>query len=220
MTTPVVLVPGLGLGPESYAPTVEHLTAPYEVVTLPGYGEPAEPGEDLRPGALGVRLASRLTARSVLVGHSASCQIVVETAVACPELVHAVVLVGPTGNTETSSWPELTARLVKSAVWEPPEIMPVVVQQYARTTFSSIARAADAARRHDLAEVIVRMKAPLLVLRSEHDRLSPPEWTQRLAELAHGEVRTLATGAHLPVLTNGRELAALIQRAAAVGTTG
>ena len=41
VSAPVVLVPGLGLGPESYARTVEHLTTPYHVITLPGYGEPA-----------------------------------------------------------------------------------------------------------------------------------------------------------------------------------
>jgi len=215
VSVPVVLVPGLGLGPRSYAPTVEHLTTPYRIVTLPGYGEPAEPGDDLRPQALGTAVADKIRERSVLVGHSAGCQIVVETAVAYPELVHALILVAPTGDVRASSWLDLAARWLGSAVPESPRLIPALAPQYARTTLSSIARAAEAARRHDMARVITRVRAPIVIVRCRHDQLSPAEWTDRLAELTHGEVRTLATGSHMPVLTNGPELAALIQRAAA-----
>lgn len=215
MSAPVVLVPGLGLGPKSYAPTVEHLTTPYQVVTLPGYGETAGPGHDLHPRVLGATLASKLRERSVLVGHSASCQIVVETAVNHPDLVHALVLAGPTGDVRASSWPALAARWLESAVPESPRLIPVLAPQYARTTLPAMARAAQAARHHDLAAVITGVKAPVVIVRCRHDQLSPAEWTQRLAELTGGESRTLATGSHMPPLTNGPELAALIERAAA-----
>jgi len=215
VSAPVVLVPGLGLGPESYDKTVEHLTTPYHLVTLPGYGEPAGAREDLRPQALGTVLADKVRERSVLVGHSASCQIVVETAVAFPELVHALVLVAPTGDIRMSSWVDLAARWLGSAVPEVPRLIRAVTPQYARTTLSSIARAAEAARRHDLAGVISRVQAPVMLVRCRHDLVSTAEWVQQLAELSHGEARTLQTGSHMPVLTNGPELAVLIQRAAA-----
>jgi pimeloyl-ACP methyl ester carboxylesterase len=220
VSIPVVLVPGLGLGPKSYAPTVEHLTTPYEIVTLPGYGEPAELGADLRPQALGTAITDKLRDRSVLVGHSASCQIVVEAAAAHPELVHALVLVAPTGDVRASSWLDLAARWLGSAVPESPRLIPAVVPQYARTTFSTIARAADAARHHDLARAITRVKVPIVLVRCRHDHLSPAEWMDKLAELTHGEARTLPTGSHMPVLTNGPEVAALIQRAAAARGSG
>jgi pimeloyl-ACP methyl ester carboxylesterase len=206
VSAPVVLVPGLGLGPKSYAPTVEHLTTPYQIVTLPGYGEPAGPREDLHPQALGAALAEKIRERSVLVGHSA---------IAHPELVHALVLAGPTGDVHFSSWPDLVARWLASALPESPRLIPAVAPQYARTTLSAIARAAQAARHHDLAKVITAVRAPVVIVRCRHDRLSPPDWTQRLADLVHGEARTFETGSHMPVLTNGPELAALIQRAAA-----
>jgi pimeloyl-ACP methyl ester carboxylesterase len=215
VSVPIVLVPGLGLGPKSYAPTVEHLATPYRIVTLPGYGEPAGPGDDLRPQALGAAVADKIRERSVLVGHSAGCQIVVETAVAYPELVHALVLIGPTGDIHAASWPTLVARWLGSAVPESPRLIPALAPQYARTTLSTIARAAEAARHHDLAGVITRVQAPTVIVRCKDDHLSPAEWTDRLAELTHGEARTLSTGSHMPVLTNGPELAALIQRAAA-----
>ena len=215
MNAPIVLVPGLGLGPESYAKTIEHLITPHHVVTLPGYGEPAGIREDLHPRALGVALAEKIRERSVLVGHSASCQIVVETAIAFPELVHALVLVAPSGDIRTSSWVDLAARWLGSAVPDSPRLIRVVTPQYARTTLSTIARAGEAARHHDLAGVIGRVRAPVMIVRGRHDLVSTAEWVGRLAELSHGEARTLPTGAHMPVVTNGPELAALIQRAAA-----
>ncbi|GAA0573728.1 alpha/beta hydrolase [Kribbella sandramycini] len=219
MTAPVVLVPGLGLGPESYAPTVEHLPMRHNVVTLPGYGEPAGEREDLHPEALAALLEQKVRERSVLVGHSAGAQIVVELAVAHPELAHALVLIAPTGDVGSAGWLDLGMRWLESAAPESPRLIPVLAPQYVRTTFPTIARAAAACRRHDLAKVITRVKAPIVIVRSRHDKLSSDDWARRLAELSHGESRTLNTGAHMPVLTNGPELAALIQRAATARPT-
>lgn len=219
MSAPVVLVPGLGLGPESYARTVEHLVTPYRVVTLPGYGEPAGAREDLHPRALAVALAEKIRERSVLVGHSASCQIVVEAAARYADLAHAVVLVAPTGDARMSSWVDRTVRWIGSAVPDSPKLIRVVTPQYARTTLPTIARAIEASRQHDLAGVISQVKAPVFIVRGKHDLISTVEWVTRLAELSHGEARTLDTGAHMPVVTNGPELAALIERAAALPET-
>ncbi|WP_350279794.1 alpha/beta hydrolase [Kribbella sp. HUAS MG21] len=215
MSTPVVLVPGLGLGPESYARTVEHLVTPYHVVTLPGYGEPAGAREDLHPRALAVALAEKIRGRSVLVGHSASCQIVVETAVRYPELAHALVLAAPTGDVAMSSWVDRAVRLVGSAIPDVPKLVRIS-PQYARTTLPSIARAGEASRHHDLAAVMPYVRVPVVLVRGRHDLLCTAEWLERLARLSNGEARTLDTGAHMPVVTNGPELAALIERAAAL----
>ena len=216
MSVPVVLVPGLGLGPESYAKTVEHLITSYLVVTLPGYGEPAGAREDLHPQALGAALVEKIRDRSVLVGHSASCQIVVEAAIRQPELAHALVLVAPTGDIRMSSWMDRAVRWLGSAVPESPKLIRVVTPQYARTTLSSIARAGEAARRHDLAAAITQVRVPVVIVRGKHDLLSTAEFTERLAGLSHGEARTLDTGGHIPVVTNGPEVAALIERAASL----
>ncbi|MFF0338987.1 alpha/beta fold hydrolase [Kribbella sp. NPDC004875] len=213
MSAPVVLVPGLGLGPESYTRTVEHLITPYHLVTLPGYGEPAGAREDLHPRALAVALGEKIRERSVLVGHSASCQIVVEAAVRYPELAHAVVLVAPSGDARMSSV-DRAVRWLGSAVPDSPKLLRVVTPQYARTTLPTIARAGEASRQHDLAAVISQVKAPVLIVRGRHDLLSTAEWVDRLATLSHGEARTLDTGAHMPIVTNGPEVATLIERAA------
>ena len=218
MSAPVVLVPGLGLGPESYARTVEHLVTQYHVVTLPGYGEPAGAREDLHPRALAVALAGKIREHAVLVGHSASCQIVVETAVRYPELVHALVLVAPTGDARMSSWIDRAVRLVGSAIPDAPKLVRIS-PQYARTTLPTIARAGEASRQHDLAAVISQVRAPMVLVRGRYDLMCTAEWLERLAELGHGEARTLDTGSHMPNVTNGPELAALIERAAALPET-
>jgi pimeloyl-ACP methyl ester carboxylesterase len=213
MTTPVVLVPGLGLGPESYAPTVEHLDTQYDVITLPGYGERAARGDDLSTAALAERLAVQIKETpAVLVGHSASCQIVVAAALEHPELTKALVLVAPSGDVTASTWSTLAVRWVLSAVWDSPSLVPTLSRQYFRTGFPSMARAMEAARHYDLAAAIQELSTPTVVVRSKHDRLAPPQWVQQVADKAHGEAWTLPSGSHMPVLTNGRELAAFIGR--------
>ncbi|MGC4936643.1 alpha/beta fold hydrolase [Kribbella sp. DT2] len=219
MSAPVVLVPGLGLGPESYAPTQQHLEIPSEVITLPGYGEPLHQ-DDLRVDALAERLAQQLKPGTVLVGHSASCHTVVAAALAYPDLVSALVLLGPTGDVNASGWPTLAGRWVRSAVWERPYLIPTLTKQYFRTTFRAMAQAEQVARHYDLAAALPQVVVPTVVLRCPHDHLCPPQWAQRLADLAGGEAWTLSTGSHMPVLTNGRELAAFIHRAAGVYKAG
>jgi pimeloyl-ACP methyl ester carboxylesterase len=216
VTTPVVLVPGLGLGPESYAPTAQHLSTPYEVVTLPGYGQRVHRYDNLRTEALADQLAQHLTEPTVLVGHSATCQVVVATALAHPELVTALVLVAPSGDRQASGWPTLVARLLRSAVWESPRLVPVLVKQYLRTGLGSMAKAMDVARRYDLAAAAGRLELPTTIIRSSHDRIAPEHWTHQLAERTGGEAWTFPTGSHLPVLTNPRELSEFINRAAGV----
>ncbi|MEV8377261.1 alpha/beta hydrolase [Kribbella sp. NPDC056861] len=216
MTTPVVLLPGLGLGPESYAPTAQYLSTPYEVVTLPGYGHKVHRDDDLRTEALAERLARHLTEPTVLVGHSATCQVAVATALAHPDLVTALVLVAPSGDRRASSWPTLIGRLLRSAVWESPRLVPVLLKQYLRTGLASMAKAMDVARRYDLAAAAEKLELPTTIIRSSHDRIAPEHWTHQLAERTGGEAWTFPTGSHLPVLTNPGELAAFINRAAGV----
>ncbi|TWD80760.1 pimeloyl-ACP methyl ester carboxylesterase [Kribbella amoyensis] len=219
MTAPVVLVPGLGLGPESYAPTLRHLEVGYQVITLPGYGEKAGSADDLHTETLAARLADQLDRPAVLVGHSAACQIVVEATLRRPGAVKALVLISPSGDLTASSWRTLAGRWARSALWDPPRLIPTLAKQYHRTGFGSMARAMEVARQYDLAAAAAKLTVPTVVVRSAHDRLAPALWTQQVADRTGGEAWTLPTGSHLPVLTNGRELAAFIQRAAGVYKT-
>lgn len=218
----VILVPGLGLGPEAYEPTVRYLDSPYRVITLPGFGVPVRRGDSVQTQALAERLLAEVGehggAQVVLVGHSASCQIVAAAAVARPELVAGLVLIGPTGDVQAAGWPTLAWRWLRSAVWEPPRLVPTLSKQYLRTRFRSMARAMEAGRHYDLTKILPLLperSVSTVVVRCIHDSISTPEWVRKVAELAGGEARTLPTGAHMPVLTNGRELAATIRQVTA-----
>jgi pimeloyl-ACP methyl ester carboxylesterase len=147
----------------------------------------------------------------VLVGHSASCPIVVEAAVRAPDRVAALVLVGPTTDPRAATWPGLVRRWLRTAVHERPGQVPLLVRAYARTGLGSMERGMDAARRHRLDHVLAAVRCPVLVVRGPHDALCPADWAATLAAATpRGRVETLPAGAHMVPITHADALAARI----------
>lgn len=231
---PLWLVPGLGLAVQAWEPTLDALRdlgvpAPADrVVLLPGYGERGR-GLDLSPAASAQRLLAALSERTtdavVLVGHSASCQVVAHVAAQSPEAVRALVLIGPTTDPRAAGWPRLLGRWLGTALREPLWQLPVLVRQYARTGPWSMLRAMDAARRDAIDVPLRAVTCPILVVRGAHDRIAPRSWTDRLASLPRhstpgpnrgsmpaGTVVSLSTGGHMVPLTRPRLVAAEIDR--------
>ncbi|MDT0212461.1 Imm63 family immunity protein [Rothia sp. ARF10] len=211
----LLAVPGLGLGPEAWEPTLTRLRATpavadgVEVLTLPGYGRPASAGADLSPEALARLVLAHRGGSVVLLGHSASCQLAVNAAAMAPERIAGLVLVGPTTDPRAASWRGLVARWLRTAVHETPRQVPSLVRQYSRTTLPVMTRAMDAARRDDPTGPLARAAVPTLVVRGHHDAISPQDWTTQLAGLGAPGSRavTLPTGAHMVPLTHGPLLA-------------
>lgn len=233
MTPPPVLrlVPGLGLDEAAWRPTVESLPPAWrrdlDVALLPGFGERAPRAADLRPAALAEMLLDRWCPPDgavVLVGHSASCQIVAEAARHRPDRVAGLVLVGPTTDPRARSWSSLVRRWLATARHESMGEVPTLVRQYSRTGLRSMARAMDAARRADVRESVRRSRCPVLVVRGPHDRICPADWAADLAGLAARPAGnqlsrsvTLAAGAHMVPLTHGPLLAVELERFGALG---
>ncbi|WP_435769548.1 alpha/beta fold hydrolase [Nocardioides sp. SYSU DS0651] len=215
----VVLVPGLGLGPEAWAPTLRHTRydARSVVHRLPGYGRPYD-HDDLHPQALARRLLDELDGRVdgdlVLVGHSASCQVVAHAAALAPRRTRGLVLVGPTTDPRAASWPDLAGRWLRTAAHETPRQVPTLVRQYRRTTLRTMRRAMDVARRDPIERLLADWSGPVLVVRGRHDAICPEEWGAALARLAsYGAVVTLPRGGHMVPLTHGELVAPLLDRA-------
>ncbi|HXH79937.1 alpha/beta hydrolase [Nocardioides sp.] len=212
----LVCVPGLGLRDDAWAPTIAALGLHEAVVQhLPGFGVRATPDDDLTPAALGARLAAGLAEESrptVLMGHSASSQIVVHAAALIPHLISAVVLVGPTTDPRAASWPRLVARWFRNVVWEPPWQVPILARCYRRTGLGWMLRAMGAARRDDIRVALSSVRCPVLVVRGPHDHISPAYWARDLASTAPpgSAAVTLAKGAHMVPLTHGDLLAAAV----------
>jgi pimeloyl-ACP methyl ester carboxylesterase len=210
-TLPIVAVPGLGLSADVSRRFLELLPRPSLVVELPGFGRPAgRPA--LGPEALARLLLDRLPVdRAVLVGHSASCQVVVEAAVRSPGRVAALVLIGPTTDPRASDWPRLLGRWLGTAVRERPGQVPQLLRDYYRTGLGSMTREMDAVRRHDIRPGLAGVCVPVLVVRGPHDRICPRAWADELAARAlDGRARTLSAGAHMVPITRSAELAAAI----------
>ena len=232
----LVVVPGLGLAGEAYAGFAAALAgADVHCRPLPGYGLPAARTTDLSPPALARRLlaaglvgggpvaggpvdSSPVGDRSgaapapvVLLGHSASCQVVTELAAMAPERVAALVLVGPTTDPRAATWPRLVGRWLATAASERPGQVPTLARVYARTGLGSMRRGMGDARRHRIQDVVPRVRCPVLVVRGRRDRIAPVDWVRSLARQAGGIAVTLPAGAHMVPLTHPRLLAAAVQ---------
>lgn len=214
----LVAVPGLGLSVEVPARTLRRLqpVAGSTAVALPGYGVPHRRGTALDPGSLAERLLRRLdeldVAEVVLLGHSASCQIVAEAAARSPARVAGLVLVGPTTDPRARGWPSLAARWLGTAVRERPGQVPVLVRDYAHTGLAGMRRAMDAAREHRIDHALRRVRCPVLVVRGRYDRIAPADWVAALAALApRGRAVTLAAGAHMVPVTRPAALASQVE---------
>ncbi|MET0187678.1 MAG: alpha/beta hydrolase [Pseudonocardia sediminis] len=207
-------VPGLGLSVRCWEPALAALSPHVRgtAVALPAFGAPAVPRTVLGPASSAGRLVARLDAlgldRVVLLGHSASCQVVAETAARHPDRVAALVLVGPTTDPLARSWPALVRRWWRSTLRERGLPLPRLLRDYTYSGMVSFVRALHASRRHRLDRVLTTVTCPVLVLRGTHDHIAPAGWIRRLADATgHGAAASLTAGAHMVPLTHPHELA-------------
>jgi pimeloyl-ACP methyl ester carboxylesterase len=213
----VTCVPGLGLDAREWSAVAHTVSARLgaERTALrprPGYGTRPSRGDDLAPCALGAGLAEGLGRRTVLLGHSASCQVVAHAAALVPERVAALVLVGPTTDPRAATWPRLAGRWLRTAAHERPSQVPFLVRSYARTGLGWMGRAMDAARREDVRADLRAVGCPVLVVRGRHDRICPEDWARELASLGpHGSrAVTLPRGGHMVPLTHSGDVATAV----------
>jgi pimeloyl-ACP methyl ester carboxylesterase len=201
------VVPGLGLDERSWRPALRALSVPSSVVTLPGFGEPAN-GVDLYPAVLAHELLARLRPADsvVLAGHSASCQVVAHAARIEPDVVRGLVLVGPTTDPRAASWSRLAARWLATAVREKPTQVPLLAAQYRSTGLRNMWRAMDRARRDRIDATLAHVGCPVLVVRGPHDRICPEDWARLLSPAAV----TLSRGGHMVPWTHGQATAAAV----------
>ncbi len=219
-----LFVPGLGLGAEAWSPTATALALEDTAVAhLPAFGTRPGKREDLGPAALGQALAegwlSGQRSPVVLFGHSASCQVVAQAAVARPEAVSALVLVGPTTDPRARSWAALAQRWLRTAAHETPRQVPMLLRLYSRNGLGHMLRAMDAARSEDIRHSLEALDCPVLVVRGPRDRICPDDWAQHLARLGATGSRavTLKAGGHMVPITHGPELAEGVSRFLARG---
>lgn len=211
-TPELVLVPGLGaLG---YLVPLARACAAWSRVSLldlPGFGHRTTARLPADLLAVSAALASWLQqvpeAPVVLLGHSTGAQAALHAARARPDRVHRLVLAGATFPPQARRWAPLAARVLATLPSEQPGQVPAVLPYYARGR----GRVLDLLRT-SLAEAPSSAGlTPPVVLRGEHDHLSPPAWAAHLA--AGGPVAELP-GGHNALWTSPELASAALREAA------
>lgn len=209
-----VLVPGLGLDGRAWASVQAALGDGVRVVGLPSLGEPAPRGTDLRVEAQAERLLHALTSAgvssAVLVGHSASCPVVVEVA-ARSHLAVGLVLVGPATDPRAATWPRMLLQWARTARRERPWLFPLLLPQYRRTGGQDMVRGMDATRGYRIDHGLARCRVPVVIVRGEHDRIATDAWARHLAEVGCVELTRVSSGAHMLPLTHPQAVAQAVR---------
>ena len=207
MTIPrpsVALVPGLGLDGRAWTRVTEKLPGA-RTILLPSMGQRAPRGTDLRVEAQADRLLDHLGGDAgggvVLVGHSASCPVVVEAAIRSHDIT-GLVLVGPVTDPRARTWPRMLAQWARTAAHERLREIPVLVPQYRRTGPTAMARGMNAVRGYRTDVALATLRVPVAVLRGSGDRIAPDDWSSGLADVTGGRAVTVDGAAHMVPLTH------------------
>jgi pimeloyl-ACP methyl ester carboxylesterase len=206
----VVLLHGLGVGQRYFGPLAAELGGD---VRRPELREPLPVVE------LAARVERLLDGPAVVVANSMGCQYAVELAVRRPDLVPALVLVGPTVDPRARTLPQQLGRLAVAAWYEPFRLVGIVALDYLTLGPIDTLRQARHALAHRIEERLPEVRAPTLVVRGAHDPLCSPEWAREAVSLLpDGRLVTVAGGGHAVHFSHPGEVAAAVKRHVA-GTT-
>jgi pimeloyl-ACP methyl ester carboxylesterase len=200
----IALVPGLGVGQRYFdrlAALLEEGLVRVDVREALSIPERAE------------RLAAELPGSALLVANSMGCQVAVELAVRRPELVEALVLVGPTVDPSARSVRRHVGRFLGDAWYEPPSLTAIAVRDYFGRGPLTVLRQARLALEHRIEDVLPRLEQPAVVVRGAHDPICPHEWgRQAAALLPRGRLVTIAGAAHAAHFSHPREVVDAVTR--------
>jgi pimeloyl-ACP methyl ester carboxylesterase len=220
-----VLLHGLAVSHRYLMPTALALTGARVLVPdLPGFGRSQKTRLAYDVGRHTEVIAAWLDAEGIsgayLLGNSFGCQIAVELAVRRPDLVAALVLVGPTVDPAAPTAAGQAWRWCRDLAGEDPKQARIIAADVRDAGPGRVLRTLRHSVRHHIGERLPLVEAPVLVLRGEHDVIAPRRWVARAASLARdGHAGEIPDAAHNAVTTAGPLVAARSQAfVAAVGT--
>jgi pimeloyl-ACP methyl ester carboxylesterase len=212
----VVLIHGLAVSHRYLMPTAQALNgrAVY-VPDLPGFGLSDKPGEVLdvsrHTDVLAGWLDSLATAPVALLGNSFGCQIAVELTHRRPDLVAALILVGPTTDPAAASmWGQLR-RLAVDLWFEDWRQAPILLADIRDAGLRRVIVTLRHAVHDHIEKKLPSIRVPTLLARGAHDWIAPRRWLARAAALTpHAGTLVLEGAAHNAVATAGPQLAAAV----------
>jgi pimeloyl-ACP methyl ester carboxylesterase len=213
---PCVLLHGLAVSHRYLIPTARRLSrrAVY-VPDMLGFGLSDKPSDVLDVGEHAEVLATWLdsvgTPPAAVLGNSFGCQVAVELASRRPDLVAALILVGPTTDPRAASMPAQIGRLIRDLPGEDWRQGPILLADFRDAGARRIVTTLRYAVRDHIETKLPGIRVPTLLVRGARDRIAPQSWLDRAAILTP-TARTLVIegAAHNAVTTAGPELAAAV----------
>ncbi|GIE32707.1 hypothetical protein Ait01nite_057520 [Actinoplanes italicus] len=208
-----MLLHGLAVSHRYLMPTALALRGDVHVPDLPGFGLSERPGHAYDVVEHAAVTAAWMDAESLsgvsVVANSFGCQVAVELAVRRPDLVSALVLVGPTVDPSAPTSAGQAFRWLRDLAREDPRQARIIARDIRDAGPLRILRTLRHSTRHPMARRLPLVTAPVLVLRGEHDPIAPPRWAAEAAALApDGHAGTVPRAAHNAVTTAGPSVAA------------
>ncbi|MBF4993976.1 alpha/beta hydrolase [Arthrobacter gandavensis] len=190
----VVLVHGIGASSRYFEPLARELSHDHNVhlVELPGHAGMERPREALTMAGYGASVAGALRQAGIddalLAGHSMGCQVVVEAALADPQLVASLLLLAPTVNRAERKIAAQAFRLAQDTLHETFAVNRIVFSDYLRTGprwyLGTLRRMMD----HRMEKRLALTDCPAAVISGSRDPIVPRSWLLRLEEARDGVV--------------------------------
>jgi pimeloyl-ACP methyl ester carboxylesterase len=152
-------------------------------------------------------------ARPLVVGHSMGTQVATELALAHPEHVGALVLVGPVADPSAPTAVGHALRLARDTVAEPPRLAAIVLREYVRSGVRSYAQTLPHMLGYPLHQRVAGVRAPVAVVRGSRDPIASREFVELLARTAPcGEALEVPGDRHLAMASHPHAVAAVCRR--------
>jgi pimeloyl-ACP methyl ester carboxylesterase len=211
---PWILLHGLAVSHRYLMPTAAALPdGPVHVPDLPGFGLSGKPRRVYDAAEHALVIAAWMDAEGIgdayLLGNSFGCQVAVELAVRRPDLVSAMVLVGPTADPAAATAGAQIGRWLRDLWSEDPRQTSILAADMADAGARRVLLTLRHCVRHHVENRLPSVSAPVLFLRGRHDPIAPLAWVRRAAELVPGgRAGEVPRAAHNAVTTAGADVAA------------
>lgn len=207
-----VLLHGLAVSHRYLMPTAAALPGRVYVPDLPGFGLSEHPPRafdtEQHAAAVAAFMDAEGVTRARLLANSFGCQVAVELAVRRPDLVAALVLVGPTVDPGAPTASGQAWRWLRDLAREDPRQVRIIAADIRDAGPRRILATLRHSVRHHIERRLPLVHAPVLVLRGEHDPIAPSQWIARVADLAGtGTSGVVPRAAHNAITTAGTEVA-------------